>query len=161
MKKRILFFFIIFFFFSIFTNAQQLIRQSLNCLGSNTITNGILLRQTIGQSSNTTTVFYGNSGLRQGFQQPINGENIFSENEIILNVYPNPAISYFTIQISNADEVYSCTITDILGSVIYNTELSNNLLVEINCITWTPGVYLLNINNSNNRLFVKKLVKIQ
>jgi hypothetical protein len=54
---------------------QIIVRSSLSCLGSTVSDKGFILRQTIGQASNTNVLNNEGLGLRQGFQQPIASYN--------------------------------------------------------------------------------------
>ncbi|MBI5540883.1 MAG: T9SS type A sorting domain-containing protein [Bacteroidia bacterium] len=143
-------------------NAQNIIRQSLSSLGSNNMFDGILLRQTIGQPSNTTCFSSENNTIRQGFQQPVNNINakIYSNKKIELSLYPNPINDYFQIKIVGDDISYSILVTDILGNTISTLNIAGNNESKIKCDNWGTGIYFINIYSNNNLQITKKIVKI-
>ncbi len=69
--KYLYFTILIFLMGSISIQAQKIVRQSINAFGNSRSTNGLLIRQTSGQESNTTTITGETIVLRQGFQQPL------------------------------------------------------------------------------------------
>jgi len=141
--------------------SQKIIRQSISCLGSSNANNGFLLRQTVGQSSNTTTFYHDSSSARQGFQQPLTDTYIkfFSDNNINVSVIPNPVQLNFIIKISGEDNTFFVNITDINGKLIFHSFIDSNIEHLIDCSKWSSGVYHLTIYKSNVLKVTKKIVK--
>lgn len=143
--------------------SQQLLRQSLSCFGSSYASDGILIRQTVGQSSNTISYSSSSGGLRQGFQQPINlsGQNINPEFNIEISVYPNPIINEFSFVISGDDGQFNYKISDMIGNLVCSNRVKTNEEKSISCSSWSTGIYFISIYSSKKLLSVKKLVKTQ
>ena len=83
------------------------------------------------------------------------GANISSDQ---LSVYPNPANDYFSIDLSNLDQVpISLTITNSLGQITlnYRVEAFADGSLTINCSEWAPGIYLLTLNSHSSSLTTK------
>ena len=81
-----------------------------------------------------------------------------STNEVSLDdcfsVYPNPANDF--INISNSDKIKSKTIYSITGQLV-KKETNQNEKIDISNLQ--QGVYLLEIETTNNQKFTKKIVK--
>lgn len=163
MIKKLLIFSIAFFIGAFSLTAQSLIRQSLSCLGSSYSTDGVLLRQTIGQPSNTFTFNGEGISLRQGFQQPLNLTEIKLDNELIvdLRIYPNPFTDYFNILIIGNYSDYQLEITDITGRITKTITILNNYEQQIICNTWKPGMYFVNVLNKEKITTSFKIIKTQ
>lgn len=147
--------------FSNYLTAQQIVRQSLSCLGTNNISEGVLLRQTIGQSSSTSTIASENGTLRQGFQQPLSSNNAryFTEELLEMTVFPNPTEQDFYINIGGEQSIYNVIIVDVFGKVLYNGTIENRNKTLINSANWTAGMYFINVYSEKKLLATKKLIK--
>ncbi len=143
------------------STAQNIVRQSLSCLGSNNITEGVFLRQTVGQSSNTSIISNDNGLIRQGFLQPISlkGVKYYAETNLELIVYPNPTENIFYINIEGEQEDYTILVYDVLGKAIYSRMILNKTNTLINSIKWYPGIYIIKVFNKNKLLSTKKIIK--
>ncbi len=128
-------------------NAQRLERQSLSILGSTQYADGVVLRQTMGQPSNTTTVNAQGSVLRQGFQQPFssNGVSTLASHQVSLLAYPNPASHNFTIQIEGEAEDYFMQIRDVKGIVLTNAYIKSGETNYVDCRDWVSGTYVISL----------------
>lgn len=78
-------------------------------------------------------------------------QNITSNNTI--NIYPNPATTELTISSSNL--ITSIAITNILGQTVYTHEY-NSQQVQVDVADLPKGMYLVRINGSEVRKFVKE-----
>jgi hypothetical protein len=77
-----------------------------------------------------------------------------------IDIYPNPANNYITIQNSN-ESIQNITIFDLLGRKIYTTYLSDNdLRKEIDISTLKAGNYIITIVDSNGISINKKVVVV-
>lgn len=145
--------------------SQQIVRQSINSLGSSNVTDGMILKQTVGQSGNTMK-FYDESGtLRQGFQQPVKVAGIIipGKPEIEISIFPSPFIDHFSILINGDVRNCKAAITDVTGRIISLINLETNSEQQISCSEWLPGMYLINIVNSNDEIIssTQKVIKTQ
>lgn len=161
MKRKILILIAFGLAFSNYLTAQQIVRQSLSCLGTNNISEGVLLRQTIGQSSSTNIVANENGTLRQGFQQPLSSNNAryFTEELLEMTVFPNPTEQDFYINIDGEQSIYNVIIVDVFGKVLYNGTIENRNKTLINSANWTAGMYFINVYSEKKLIATKKLIK--
>lgn len=140
------------------TSGQTIVRSSLSCLGSTITDNGLILRQTMGQPSNTNVLRMEGMILRQGFQQPVVSKNHVSENRPVdFTLSPNPAKDITLL--SFKEEISRCIISirDINGSTLfkYSDEYLYNKWLDLNDIM--PGIYIVTVV-SGNRRSSKKLI---
>jgi len=78
----------------------------------------------------------------------------------ISDAYPNPAKDYFFVdyEINNA-QMANIEVVNILGSVVFNQEIStNDSRAKINISELKSGVYFYNVIVDGNRLASKKLI---
>lgn len=137
---------------------QSIIRSSIGSIGTTFYSEGIILKQTIGQSSPTTKLITGNATLRQGFQQPVTNQ-ITDESlpQISFSIYPNPATLEFRILLSEEFSEYDLNISQLTGKIFYNEERIKVIDHRINIDGFLPGVYIIQIK-AENRVGMKKLV---
>ena len=79
-------------------------------------------------------------------------------DKVGLRVYPNPANTQFIIELS--DELTSkatVCIYSLMGQMIYKSSISDKSM-QINCESWTNGVYLIKVSN-NEAQTTFKLIK--
>ncbi len=157
MKKILLFGLILLLTNTLF--AQQLIRQSINVFGNSHTANDILLRQTVGQSSNTVSFNNDLTSLRQGFQQPLTKSTAsFVENNCKIEVYPNPYGDYFFINIDGNLDYYYMSIYDVTGKIIDFVKLENKTEHLLNYNHLAPGVYVIKIVNGKTNI-TQRIIK--
>ena len=80
---------------------------------------------------------------------------LISPAEIISDrvvIYPNPATSQLTV--SSSENIYSIAIINILGQKVYSNQY-NSPKLQVDVSVLPPGVYVVNINGSTIRKFVK------
>jgi len=138
--------------------SQSLSRQTLSSLGAFYSNDGIILRQTLGQPSNTF-LFYGEEvTLRQGFQQPYTKQMIIDTSiPIDFTIYPNPTKGRAYIEINETLDAYNIIINSIVGTALWKSENQKLSLNEIDLKDFLPGIYILTITRGK-RVGSKKLV---
>jgi hypothetical protein len=83
--------------------------------------------------------------------------NVRSTNELLINVYPNPANDVVTLQSSTSVSGMYVEVTSIEGKVVRRIEFnSNGNAADLNVSDLSNGVYLLNIH-ANNSVTTKKI----
>lgn len=137
---------------------QSIIRSSINSLGSAVSEDGFILRQTIGQSSNTLIFMNGEVTLRQGFQQALSGENIYQVPDLLdFRLSPNPARDKTLIEFSREIKDYTITIYNLTGTplaIIPGQELQSRWL---DLKSFPEGMYIITIT-SGKKTGSKKLI---
>ena len=131
MKKLIL------LFFGLSMHGQNLHHQMLSSQGASThLTNGVVVRQTVGQQSPIGNTRTSNSIVGQGFQQSSSNKSVKTQNNITINtiVYPNPFIDKVNFQFSGPIQgVIKIMLYDITGKLVYNIEklpVQNTLTID-------------------------------
>ena len=71
----------------------------------------------------------------------------------ILNIFPNPTTNQLTI--TTTDKITSVAITNLIGQTLYNQQY-NSPQVQVDVATLPTGMYLVRINGSEVRKFVKQ-----
>lgn len=71
-----------------------------------------------------------------------------------LNIYPNPATDILTIK--NAENFSSIIIRDVLGDIVYKSEILNGI-DQIKCSEYQEGIYLLTLSN-NKEIVTRKII---
>lgn len=86
------------------------------------------------------------------------GTSNFENNK--LQLYPNPASNELNFQIDDVSTDYKISIYNTLGSLVYESEnqLSNSNN-SINISHLNTGIYLVQIIDSENRIYQKRLIK--
>lgn len=83
------------------------------------------------------------------------------ENNIGMNVFPNPAVDNATVSFElNGEASVNVTVTDLAGKVVYTNNLGNVAganSVEINTASMANGVYMVNVE-ANGAVSTQKLV---
>lgn len=161
MEKKNIILIILLFTSTYFVFSQKLIRESINCMGSSVFSNDIIIKQTIGQSSSTSSFSNKGTIVRQGFQQATSKKIPERSNasQYNLTIYPNPANSFFNIKIVG-EEKPDCLIiiTNILGQEISRInflELEEN---KISSQTWKSGIYFVSIFSDHILQETKKVI---
>lgn len=87
--------------------------------------------------------------------------NSYTQNISKLNMSPNPASTQSTIDYSVSDASGNLTLVvkNLLGAVIYTTDLSSTLgKTSINTSDYTDGIYFVSILSDNRPMNTKKLI---
>ena len=131
----------------------------MSCFGSSLTESTVLLRQTVGQPSNTQQLAGESMLLRQGFQQPIQRtDNLISEiNHCTFVVYPNPATSSVRIETEDGEETYELRITSIDGRIAYRKEGRNAKTIDLDLAEFPAGLYLIEMRNGTTSYCKTKL----
>lgn len=140
-------------------NSQSLIRSSINSFGGSTSYNNILLRQSVGQSSNTGNISNSQT-LRQGFQQPLYGNTPYTQSNtssISIKLFPNPASTATQLIVEGNLKSYDIVITSLNGSLITKTH-TTQLTNIIDCNSLLQGTYIVSVINNSTILSSIKLV---
>jgi hypothetical protein len=136
----------------------QLHHQMLSAQGGlNQTSSGVLVAQTIGQTSVIGNYSNNNLNVGQGFQQSKVGRLYIKglNKEISLTIFPNPFENQITISY-NAQELVIVTIFDMTGKLIYKNNLS--FISENNTIDvsfFSTGVYLVRLQSKLNTSYTK------
>lgn len=137
---------------------QSIMRSSISCMGSNLSENGLLYRQTIGQSSNTQFVNNGETILRQGFQQPVAPVDLPVNNvPVDFTLYPNPADDFTSIVFQEQISHYSIIVYNINGVVVSKIDDQTLQTLDLDLSTYIPGFYIVTVIQ-DERIGKKKLV---
>lgn len=136
---------------------QSIQRQSISCYSSAITGSGISVTQTAGQSFFTSSKNNANSVVLQGFQQPIafnnNSKIISIEDNIDINIYPNPANS--KVIITSTKELLNCKIelkNNIGGTIQIKTAENLTNGYELNCSNFPEGIYFLTVTDAINEI---------
>jgi hypothetical protein len=147
---------------SFYMQAQSVQRQGISSYGVTGIQGGTTLMQTVGQPYTTQAAYLDNTALLPGFQQPVvfRVENMdaISLKRIHLNVYPNPASFYITIQSEELIEMAFIRITDLQGKTILDRHVPHLQEHIIQCETWANGIYVMTVSDGKQILSSTKLI---
>ena len=139
----------------------QLHHQMISSQGGlNATQSGIVVSQTIGQTSVTGNYSSTNSKIGQGFQQPTMGRLLIKglNSAISSTIYPNPFENQITISYS-LQELVSITVFDMAGKLIYKNKISFELGDRsIDVSNLKSGVYLVQLQSKSNTSY-SKIVK--
>lgn len=137
---------------------QSLARSSLSSLGSAVSEDGFILRQTVGQSSNTLVFINNEMTLRQGFQQPFTGENMYrTTTSLEFKLRPNPARDQTLLEFNEEVSDYTITVYDLTGKPLLNIPRQSLQSKWLNLKSFAEGVYIIKIT-SGERTGSKKLI---
>lgn len=82
--------------------------------------------------------------------------NIISYEKLNIQLYPNPANSYITIE-SEDSNVVTFSLYNIQGAMVSHETISNSTTVDISHLN--KGIYIVNINNSEGSFITKLLIE--
>lgn len=153
--------------FSLAFQAQVVHHQMISSQGASVKTSdGLLIRQTVGQQSLTGISINKDYVVMQGFQQSLWGSYISSNNVdavegIITTTYPNPFTQNINFQFSKPvmGEI-SIAVFDVLGRLIYeqNKKAINNVLtVDLSGLPISE--YLLYLRTKDLHYYTKIIKK--
>jgi hypothetical protein len=135
-------------------HSQQLHHQMLSTQGgSNLLSSGILIKQTIGQQSTIGNYKFPNVFVGQGFQQSLISKSVPNSlrNEILTTTYPNPFVDQIHFQFSKpVSGLITVTIFDLLGRLVYKEqkEASQNILT-LDHLQFSQNEYLVKLSALN------------
>lgn len=128
-------------------------RQSLNSLGSSTVSNGIRISHTVGQASSTTVSKSGNLVIRQGFQQANTMQYEVERTDFTVQLYPNPNDGNFNVSMTGidvTDEMFYKVI-DINGKKLQESQSVNKTTISVSVTGINPGIYYLILNSKSGK----------
>jgi hypothetical protein len=109
------------------------------------------------------TVFTGNKSANKNntTQLQANAQNLeHSNSSFDFEVYPNPNSGQFSIQINATElDTYSLDIINSVGASVHHVEQLNESTLTLNTINLVPGVYYIRLNNNNNIITKKMIVR--
>jgi len=148
------------FFGTLQSDAQIVLRQSIASISSSGGVSGVRIHQTVGQSY-FTSGYYGNQmAIRPGFQQPshfdLSAE--FTGLELQVEVYPNPAISSFTMRSVAIMDNATVKVTDLKGKLILEKKFSSFQSYAVNCENWRNGLYIITLYDEHQNKNAYKLI---
>lgn len=160
-------YFAIAFFFVLVTqsNAQSIQRQSIGIAGTNMVSDGTLIKQTIGQPYATSTYYNNGIGYRPGFQQPSGAHaktSIIAEQLVHsflhVKLFPNPTASSATIESPEIIANALLKVLDSKGRVIVKEKVAELKSHSINCENWPAGLYFVSISDEHHTSYSSKLI---
>ena len=86
---------------------------------------------------------------------------ISTDDKNIVNsfqMYPNPVSDRITINCGHYD-TYNVVITDLLGRIVFVTEVQNEQQIEIDFTAYPTGIYYLTINENQHVIYSNKFIK--
>jgi hypothetical protein len=141
---RILLHLLLFLFVSFKGFSQQIIRSTIGSIGSSSQNGSVFIQQTAGQASLVGNEKTENTGLRQGFIQPI--QFVEEQNELNVLLYPNPNQGEFSFVVNeNADEPINYLLFDQNGKLLLQSETLPHQLTLISIENPAPGMYHLKV----------------
>ncbi|HQK70197.1 MAG TPA: T9SS type A sorting domain-containing protein [Bacteroidales bacterium] len=140
------------------TTAQSIIRSSLSSIGTAVSEEGIIFRQTVGQSSNTFIFRNGGICLLQGFQQPISGTYLFRPMDPVdFTLYPNPAMDNTWLVLGEEMKSYTITIYNLSGTPLSVITGYASQSVWLDLKNYPVGIYIIKVT-SGIRTGSKRLI---
>lgn len=64
----------------------------------------------------------------------------------VATLYPNPAISSVTIELTDKNAVAELSVVDLVGNVVYTSAINGSATVDVS--NFTSGVYIVRLNNN-------------
>ncbi|MBP7496390.1 MAG: metallophosphoesterase [Bacteroidales bacterium] len=86
--------------------------------------------------------------------------NTLIGDNIIINLYPNPSAGSFFLRFSGdiKDKTFRVYITDVVGKTVYNTEITNRELQEIDLSGKGKGMYFVSIKTEDYKTNFKIVI---
>ena len=143
------------------TFAQSLHHQTLSAMGSQTIslTSGLLVQQSIGQSSVTGTFNSSTAYLSQGFLKGL--PSLSKEPELPFDViaFPNAFDNQIRFQFTSDPNIPTqVRIHDSQGKLVYEQQhLPKNQEIEVQLAHLAPGIYLVDLHTDRRSTQVRIL----
>lgn len=154
-------------FFTITFHGQVLHHQMLSSQGKSTkASNGLVVKQTVGQQSLTGSSSNEKYVVMQGFQQNlwskyIASNKIDSVEDVKTTTYPNPFTTSINFQFSKPiTDVISVYIFDILGRLVYEQKKkADSTILTIDLTTLSSSEYLVRLSTANLNYYTKIIKK--
>ena len=119
-----------------------------------------MLRQQYLPGVNKGVIYVGTHG--RGIFKSSNTSSVFdltndeSDNVNILSIYPNPAESFITLELSSDINVYDVSIIDLMGKEVYNSNSLTSMRIDISDLE--IGSYIIVVNSDSGKK-LGKLIK--
>jgi hypothetical protein len=163
MKKLVI---ILTLLFSInFVNSQSIEKHTFANSGELISNATIKLNFTIGEPI-IGPISNSNNEVSQGFWNSVTSitlsENDFLQDNLTINVYPNPVTNYVNIKFNaSVLQSYHVSIFDVNGRILKKQKLSiNSSETQIKMDDLANGIYYLNVKQDNsNKIITYKLIK--
>jgi hypothetical protein len=135
-----------------FSQQVRVGRQSINSLGSSTVSNCIRISHTVGQASSTSISKSGNILIRQGFQQA-NLQYEVEKSDFDVQLFPNPNDGEFNVSANGIieEDPISYHIVDLNGKKIVDTHNVDSHLFTVSIIGVQPGMYYIVLNTKSGK----------
>jgi hypothetical protein len=131
---------------------QTIVRSSLCSMGSSVSREGLILRQTVGQSSSTYVFNKEGLVLRQGFQQSVKSIN---PSEAIVPVdftlSPNPANDKTLLKFHQEIGRSIISVRDIKGNLLSELKVESLTAIWLDLKNYKPGLYIITVISGNNK----------
>ena len=119
-----------------------------------------MLRQQYLPGVNKGVIYVGTHG--RGIFKSSNTSSVFdftndeSDNVNTLSIYPNPAESFITLELSSDINVYDVSIIDLMGKEVYNSNSLTSMRIDISDLE--IGNYIIVVNSDSGKK-LGKLIK--
>jgi hypothetical protein len=124
--------------------SQQILRSTIGSIGSSMGNGTVTIQQTAGQPAVVGNQKSENTGIRQGFVQPMYFEE--EQNELNVLLYPNPNRGEFSFTVNeNSDEQIDFMLFDQQGKILVENTTLPNQLTPISIENPSPGMYHLKV----------------
>ena len=142
--------------------SQQLIRQTLSCVGNSHTMNGITISQTIGQPSSTSSEKVYGIVLNQGFQQSLFfNSKIPQFKNLEVSAYPNPTNSVINLEIISKNMLdLNMNVHNSIGKLITEMKVSG-MNLTLNFQHREPGMYFISFYSKDGYSKTIKITKIK
>jgi len=131
---------------------QSIVRSSLSCVGSSLSNEGIILRQTIGQASNTYVFDKEGLILRQGFQQSVTSFNALEPIvPVDFTLSPNPAVGKTLLNFHEEISRPTISVRDLTGNLLYEIKVESLTDIWLDLMDFKPGIYIITVMTGNNK----------
>jgi hypothetical protein len=91
------------------------------------------------------------NGCSTSIQIEVGFEISVEENNVVLDLYPNPASSIITLQTSSAEISNNLLVYSSTGSLILNQKI-NSFKTNIDISNWSEGIYLVRLGDQQSML---------
>jgi hypothetical protein len=135
-----------------FSQQVRVGRQSINCLGSSSVSNGIRISHTVGQASSTSVSKTGKLVIRQGFQQA-NLQYEVEKTDFDVQLYPNPNDGDFNVSVTCIlqEDPISYHILDVNGKKIIEVYKVDSNTFSVSTTGIQSGMYYLVLNTKSGK----------
>jgi hypothetical protein len=83
----------------------------------------------------------------------------FNANQLVANVYPNPAKDYLMVELPSLNESFEVRIIDIIGNTLTMKNFDkNNIEAKIELNSLKSGIYFAKIKTQTNKVLIKRFV---